>query len=90
MDCSLVCFSTIYGIFKSKKQGEEISIEGENWPNSTSYGAYFSNERDTWDIQIMLSAMADQNLLGMQILDFNIERCMSQASKINIDEKQGQ
>ena len=35
----------------------------------------------------MLSAMADQNLLGMQILDFNIERCMSQASKINIDEK---
>ena len=27
-------------------------------------------DRGTWDIPIMLSAIADQNLFGMQILDF--------------------
>ena len=41
----------------------------------------------------MLSAMADQNLFAMQILDFKplLYRALyDQAAKINIDEKQGQ
>ena len=41
----------------------------------------------------MLSTIADQNKLGMKILDSSLcitEHCMSQASKINIAEKQEQ
>ena len=55
-------FAQKYGMWFS--QGDEISIEGENWSNSTPYGAF------PWGIPIMLSAIADQNLFGLQILDF--------------------
>ena len=87
------CFVLLWTVFKGNYQGEEISIERENWSNSTSYGAFPQAIAALgisrlccllWRINICLGCKFWISSLC------NIEHCMSQASKINIDEKQGQ
>ena len=86
-------FVLLWTVFKSKKQGEEISIAGENWQNGTSHGACPQTIAALgisrlcnllWRIKICLGCNYWLSSLC------NIDHCMSQASKINIDKKQGQ